>query len=142
MRPSGRLRRRLSSYLRKTNRPSAVTLPIYSEGELQPEATVANFASVVNRGLREDVEDDFDYYNLDVIISVGYRTNSVCATQFRQWATYILRQFTLRGYVLDHKRMENGSFFGEDYFKHLLAEILALIEKLELEVVGVTETFH
>lgn len=65
---------------------------IYSEGELQPEATVAKFATVVNRGIRGEVEDDLEYYNLDMIISVGYRTNSVRATQFRQWATYILRQ--------------------------------------------------
>ena len=62
-------------------------------------------------------------YNLDVIISVGYRVNSIRATQFRQWCTYVLRQFALRGYVIDKKRMENGSFIGEDYFEHLLAEI-------------------
>ena len=63
------------------------------------------------------------FYNLDAIISVGYRVNSVRATQFRQWCTYILRQFAIRGYVIDKKRMENGSFIGEDYFEHLLAEI-------------------
>lgn len=63
------------------------------------------------------------FYNLDAIISVGYRVNSVRATQFRQWCTFVLRQFAIRGYVLDHKRMENGSFIGEDYFEHLLAEI-------------------
>ena len=63
------------------------------------------------------------FYNLDAIISVGYRVNSVRATQFRQWCTYVLRQFAIRGYVLDHKRMENGSFIGEDYFEHLIAEI-------------------
>lgn len=63
------------------------------------------------------------YYNLDAIISVGYRVNSVRATQFRQWCTFILRQFAIRGYVLDHKRMENGAFLGVDYFEHLLAEI-------------------
>ena len=63
------------------------------------------------------------FYSLDAIISVGYRVNSVRATQFRQWATYILRQFAIRGYVIDKKRMENGSFIGEDYFEHLLAEI-------------------
>ena len=96
---------------------------IYSEGELQPETTVAKFATVVNRGIRGEVEDDLDYYNLDMIISVGYRTNSRRATQFRQWATYILRQYAIRGYVIDRKRMENGSFIGEDYFEHLLAEI-------------------
>ena len=63
------------------------------------------------------------FYNLDAIISVGYRVNSVRATQFRQWCTYVLRQFAIRGYVIDQKRMENGSFIGEDYFEHLLAEI-------------------
>lgn len=63
------------------------------------------------------------YYNLDAVISVGYRANSIRATQFRQWATNVLRQFTIKGYVLDRKRMENGDFIGEDYFEHLLAEI-------------------
>ena len=63
------------------------------------------------------------YYNLDAIISVGYRVNSIRATQFRQWCTYVLRQFAIRGYVIDKKRMENGSFIGEDYFEHLLAEV-------------------
>ena len=63
------------------------------------------------------------FYNLDAIISVGYRVNSTRATQFRQWCTYVLRQFAIRGYVIDKKRMENGSFIGEDYFEHLLAEI-------------------
>ena len=63
------------------------------------------------------------FYNLDAIISVGYRVNSLRATQFRQWCTYVLRQFAIRGYVIDKKRMENGSFIGEDYFEHLLAEI-------------------
>ena len=63
------------------------------------------------------------FYNLDAIISVGYRVNSIRATQFRQWCTGVLRQFTIRGYVVDRKRMENGSFLGEDYFEHLLEEI-------------------
>ena len=66
---------------------------------------------------------DTAFYNLDAIISVGYRVNSVRATQFRQWCTFVLRQFAIRGYVLDHKRMENGAFLGVDYFEHLLAEI-------------------
>jgi hypothetical protein len=64
-----------------------------------------------------------DFYNLDAIISVGYRVNSARATQFRQWATRVLRDFAIRGYVLDRKRMENGTFLGEDYFERLLAEI-------------------
>lgn len=96
---------------------------IYSEGELQQEATVAKFATVVNRGIRGEVVDELEYYNLDMIISVGYRTNSVRATQFRQWATFILRQYAIRGYVIDKKRMENGQFIGVDYFEQLLEEI-------------------
>ena len=63
------------------------------------------------------------FYNLDAVISVGYRVNSIRATQFRQWATSVLREFAIRGYVLDRKRMENGTFLDEDYFEHLLAEI-------------------
>ena len=63
------------------------------------------------------------FYNLDAVISVGYRVNSIRATQFRQWCTSVIRQFSLRGYIVDKKRMENGSFIGEDYFEHLLAEI-------------------
>ena len=59
------------------------------------------------------------FYKLDTIISVGYRVNSIRATQFRQWCTYVIRQFSLRGYIIDKKCMENGSFIGEDYFEHL-----------------------
>lgn len=64
-----------------------------------------------------------ELYNLDAIISVGYRVNSIRATQFRQWCTYVIRQFSLRGYIIDKKRMENGAFIDEDYFEHLLSEI-------------------
>jgi len=64
-----------------------------------------------------------NFYNLDAIISAGYRVNSKRATQFRQWATQVLREFSIKDFVLDKKRMENGSFLGEDYFETLLAEI-------------------
>ncbi|MCI5210111.1 MAG: virulence protein, partial [Candidatus Electrothrix sp. ATG2] len=64
-----------------------------------------------------------DFYNLDAIISVGYRVNSVRATQFRQWATQVLKEFAIKGYALDKKRMENGTFLGEDYFERLLEEV-------------------
>ena len=64
-----------------------------------------------------------NFYSLDAVISVGYRVNSIRATQFRQWATSVLREYAIRGYALDKKRMENGAFLGEDYFEHLLAEI-------------------
>lgn len=95
---------------------------IYDTGELLREATTEEISVVQMEGSRE-VTRHLQFYNLDAIISVGYRVNSVRATQFRQWSTYILRQFAIRGYVIDKKRMENGSFIGEDYFEHLLAEI-------------------
>ena len=95
---------------------------IFSEGELKQDATVSKMEIVQIEGDRE-IKRQLDFYNLDAIISVGYRVNSTRATQFRQWCTFVLRQFAIRGYVIDKKRMENGSFIGEDYFEHLLAEI-------------------
>ena len=95
---------------------------IYDQGELGREATIRKFLTVQIEGKRE-VSRNVDFYNLDAIISVGYRVNSVRATQFRQWATRVLREFAIKGYVLDKKRMENGTFLGEDYFERLLEEI-------------------
>ena len=95
---------------------------IYTSEELQKEATTEFFSVVQTEGERQ-VTRKTRFYNLDAIISVGYRVNSIRATQFRQWCTSIIRQFSIRGYVIDKKRMENGSFIGEDYFEHLLAEI-------------------
>lgn len=95
---------------------------IYASGELKREDTLSQMEVTQTEGERE-VKRLTDFYNLDAIISVGYRVNSVRATQFRQWCTYVLRQFALRGYVLDKKRMENGTFINEDYFEHLLEEI-------------------
>lgn len=95
---------------------------IYEQGEVDGDATIKKNLIVQIEGNRE-VSRNVDIYSLDAIISVGYRVNSVRATQFRQWCTYILRQFAIRGYVIDKKRMENGSFINEDYFEHLLAEI-------------------
>lgn len=95
---------------------------IYETGELLQEATTENFSVVQTEGERQ-VNRKLKFYNLDAIISVGYRVNSTRATQFRQWCTFILRQFAIRGYVIDKKRMENGAFLNIDYFEHLLAEI-------------------
>jgi hypothetical protein len=95
---------------------------IYQESELIKEATCAIFAQVQTEGNRQ-VTRDIEFYNLDAIISVGYRVNSQRATQFRQWATSVLRDYAIRGYIIDKKRMENGTFLNEDYFEHLLAEI-------------------
>lgn len=92
---------------------------IFESGELIEERVCAKFAHTAEDGKTYDTK----FYSLDAIIAVGYRVNSIRATQFRQWATSVLRQFAIRGYVLDKKRMENGTFLGEDYFEHLLAEI-------------------
>ncbi len=95
---------------------------IYESGELREEATTEKISVVRQEGNRT-VNRTLQFYNLDAVISVGYRVNSIRATQFRQWATSVLREYAIRGYVLDKKRMENGTFLGEDYFEHLLAEI-------------------
>ncbi len=95
---------------------------VYASGEISPNSTTEKISVVQKEGCRE-VNRQTAFYNLDVIISVGYRVNSLRATQFRQWCTYVLRQFAIRGYVIDKKRMENGSFINEDYFEHLLSEI-------------------
>lgn len=92
---------------------------IFASGELVKDSVTEKNSVTAADGKNYNTT----FYNLDAIISVGYRVNSVRATQFRQWCTYVLRQFAIRGYVIDKKRMENGSFIGEDYFEHLLAEI-------------------
>ncbi|MBR6197515.1 MAG: virulence RhuM family protein [Bacteroidaceae bacterium] len=86
---------------------------IFDSGELEEKATTEKISVVRQEGARE-VNRSLQFYNLDAVISVGYRVNSIRATQFRQWATSVLREFAIRGYVLDRKRMENGSFLGED----------------------------
>ena len=95
---------------------------IYASGELDREATTRKFRIVQTEGTRQ-VNREVDHYNLDAVISVGYRVNSIKATEFRRWATQVLKQFAIRGYVIDKKRMENGAFLGEDYFERLLEEI-------------------
>lgn len=92
---------------------------IFQSGELAPDSVIRKFRTTAADGKNYQTQ----HYNLDAIISVGYRVNSVRATQFRQWATQVLREFAIKGYVLDRKRMENGSFLGEDYFERLLEEI-------------------
>ena len=92
---------------------------IFTSGELEKDSVTEKISATASDGKNYMTQ----FYNLDAVISVGYRVNSIRATQFRQWATSVLREFAIRGYVLDKKRMENGSFLGEDYFEHLLAEI-------------------
>ena len=95
---------------------------LYKHGEITAGATLRKFRIVQTEGSRE-VGRDVDFYNLDAIIAVGFRVHSLRATQFRQWATGILRDFAIRGYVLDKQRLMNGAIFDEAYFDNLLAEI-------------------
>ena len=92
---------------------------IYNEQELEKDSTYSKMELVQKEGNR-----NVEFYNLDAIISVGYRVNSIRATQFRRWATNILKTFTIQGYVLDKERMKNGSFLDKDYFEKLLEENL------------------
>ena len=87
---------------------------IYAGGELSHKATIRNFRIVQTEGNRE-VSRGIDHYSLDAIIPVGHRVNSKRATQFRQWATKVLREFAIKGYVIEKKRMENRSFLSVDY---------------------------
>ncbi len=95
---------------------------IYNEKELDKDSTYSKMELVQKEGNRS-VKRNVEFYNLDAIISVGYRVNSLRATQFRRWATNILKTFTIQGYVLDKERMKNGSFIDKDYFEKLLEEI-------------------
>ncbi|KAE9535328.1 cell filamentation protein Fic [Ursidibacter arcticus] len=92
---------------------------IFESEELNELSVIRNFRITAADGKNYNTK----HYNLDAVISVGYRVNSVRATQFRQWATQVLREFAQKGYVLDRERMENGTFLGEDYFERLLEEI-------------------
>lgn len=93
---------------------------IYEEGELEQSATVAKFATVQIEGTRQ-IERDLDYYNLDVIISVGYRVKSLRGTQFRQWATKRLNEYIRKGFTMDDERLKKLG--GGGYFKELLERI-------------------
>lgn len=97
---------------------------IYASGELSPEATVRRILRVQTEGNRE-VRREIEFYNLDAIISVGYRVNSTQATQFRIWATRTLREFVTKGFVLDDERLKLNKRFGKDYFDELLVSCLS-----------------
>ncbi len=92
---------------------------IFQSNELNDDSVIRKFRITAADGKKYLTQ----FYNLDAIISVGYRVNSKRATQFRQWATQVLREFAIKGFVLDNKRLENGAFLNEDYFEKLLAEI-------------------
>jgi len=92
---------------------------IFAEHELKEDSVCRKFRHTGNDGKSYNIK----FYNLDAIISVGYRVNSKRATQFRQWATQVLSEFAIKGFVLDNKRLENGVFLNEDFFERLLSEI-------------------
>ncbi|MGL5637588.1 MAG: virulence RhuM family protein, partial [Bacteroidales bacterium] len=93
---------------------------IFKDGELESQATVAKFATVQKEGTRT-VERDIDYYNLDMIISVGYRVNSLRGTHFRIWATQVLREFLIKGFAMDDERLKRGG--SGNYFEELISRI-------------------
>ena len=99
---------------------------IYEEGELQTEATISKMETVEQEGFRM-VSRERMFYNLDAIISVGYRVNSRRATQFRIWATGILKEYMSKGFVLDDERLKQGKdAFGKDYFRELLERVRSI----------------
>ena len=99
---------------------------IYSSGELQASATCKEFLQVQNEGDRE-ISRNLRFYNLDAIIAVGYRVNSVRATHFRIWATGVLREYIIKGFALDDNRLKKGGNpFGKDYFDELLERVRSI----------------
>lgn len=95
---------------------------VYESKELIKNSTNRKIRQVQKEGNR-NVKRNIEFYSLDAIISVGYRVNSRRATEFRRWATQVLKKYTIEGYALDKKRMENGAFLNKDYFEKLLEEI-------------------
>lgn len=98
---------------------------VFESQELQPDSTIRKFRIVQNEGGR-DVEREINYYNLDAILSVGYRVNSTKATQFRIWATSTLRDYIIKGFAIDDNRLKNGQYFGKDYFRELLERVRSI----------------
>jgi len=98
---------------------------IYASGELQREATLSILETVQQEGSRQ-VARKLEYYNLDAIISVGYRVNSAQATQFRIWATQLIKEYIIKGFAMDDERLKNGRYFGKDYFRELLERVRSI----------------
>ena len=100
---------------------------IYAEGELDKDTTFSKMEIVVNRGFRGAVPEEVDFYNLDAIIAVGYRVNSLKATRFRQWATKILNEYIRKGFAMDDERLKQSkTLFGKDYFRELLERVRSI----------------
>ena len=100
---------------------------IFEEGELEANTTVSKMEIVVSRGFRGEVKEYVDFYNLDAIIAVGYRVNSLKATRFRQWATKVLHEYIQKGFAMDDERLKQGkTAFGKDYFRELLERVRSI----------------
>ena len=98
---------------------------IYTDGELERTATISILETVQKEGVR-NVTRHIEYYNLDAVISVGYRVNSTQATQFRIWATALIKEYIIKGFAMDDERLKNGRYFGKDYFKELLERVRSI----------------
>ena len=98
---------------------------IFTDGELEREATISILETVQQEGTRQ-VKRKLEFYNLDAIISVGYRVNSSKATQFRIWATQLLKEYIIKGFAIDDDRLKNGRYFGKDYFRELLERVRSI----------------
>ena len=100
---------------------------IFTERELNPDTTISKMETVVNRGIRGEVNELIDFYSLDAIIAVGYRVSSLRATRFRQWATKILNEYIKKGFAMDDDRLKQGTaVFGKDYFRELLERVRSI----------------
>ena len=100
---------------------------IFTEGELAADTTISKMETVVNRGIRGEVNELIDFYSLDAIIAVGYRVSSLRATRFRQWATKILNEYIKKGFAMDDDRLKQGTaVFGKDYFRELLERVRSI----------------
>lgn len=100
---------------------------IFAEGELNPDTTISKMETVVNRGIRGEVNELIDFYSLDAIIAVGYRVSSLKATRFRQWATKILNEYIKKGFAMDDERLKQGTaVLGKDYFRELLERVRSI----------------
>lgn len=100
---------------------------IFTERELNPDTTISKMETVVNRGIRGEVQELIDFYSLDAIIAVGYRVSSLKATRFRQWATKILNEYIKKGFAMDDERLKQGTaVFGKDYFRELLERVRSI----------------
>lgn len=98
---------------------------IYNSEELEEKSTIRKFRTVQKEGNR-NVTREITYYNLDAIIAVGYRVNSLQATRFRQWATKTLKEYIIKGFVLNDEMLKNGKAFGKDYFRELLERVRSI----------------